>query len=37
MKCFVHDTNKRLETDDVFDEQSQWENLKYEIGKVAIH
>ena len=31
IKCFIHDTEKRFVTDDVFDEQSQWEILKYEI------
>ena len=36
MKCFTHDTNKRLVTDDVFDEKSQWEILKYEIRKCTI-
>ena len=36
MKCFIHDTKKRLVTDDVFDKQSQWENLKYEIRKFTI-
>ena len=28
MKCFIHDTKKRLVTDEIFDEQSQWEILK---------
>ena len=37
MKCFIHDTNKRRVTDDVFDKQSQWETVKYEIQKFAIH
>ena len=37
MKCFIHDTKKRLVTDDVFDEQSQWEILLYEIQKSSIH
>ena len=36
MKCFTRDTNKRLVTDDVFDEESQWEILKYEIRKCTI-
>ena len=36
MKCFIHDTQKRLVTDNVFDEQSQWEILKYEIRKFTI-
>ena len=36
MKCFIHDTKKRLVTEDVFDEQSQWEILKYEIRKFSI-
>ena len=31
MKCFIHDSKKRFVTDEVFDEQSQWEILKYEI------
>ena len=30
-KCFIHDSKKRFVTDEVFDEQSQWEILKYEI------
>ena len=37
MKCFIHDANKRRVNDDVFDEQSQWETVKYEIQKFAIH
>ena len=37
MKCFIHDTKKRLVTDDIFDKQSQWEILKYEIQKFTIH
>ena len=36
MKCFIHDTQKKLVTDDVFDEQSQWEILKFEIRKFSI-
>ena len=36
MKCFIHDTKKRLVMKDVFDEQSQWEILKYEIKKFSI-
>ena len=36
MKCFIHDTKKKLVTDDVFDEQSQWEILKFEIRKFSI-
>ena len=36
MKCFIHDTKKRLVTDDVFVEQSQWEILKYEIRKFTM-
>ena len=36
MKCFMHDTKKRLVIDDVFDEQSQWEILKYEIRKFTM-
>ena len=36
MKCFIYDTKKRLVTDDVFDKQSQWEILKYEIQKFYI-
>ena len=30
MKCYIHDTKKSLVTEDVFDQQSQWEILKYE-------
>ena len=37
MKCFIHDTKKRLVTEDIFDEQSQWEILKYEIWKFSRH
>ena len=36
MKCFIHDTKEKLVTDDVFDEQSQWEILKFEIRKFSI-
>ena len=36
MKCFIHDTKKRLVTDDVSDKQSQWKILKYEIRKFSI-
>ena len=36
MKCFIRDTKKRLVNDDVFDEQSQCEILKYEIRKFSI-
>ena len=36
MKCYLHDTKKRLVTKNVFDQQSQWENLKYEIWKFLI-
>ena len=36
MKCFIHDIKKRLVTDNVFDEQSQWEILKYEIRKFTM-
>ena len=33
----LHDTKKRLVTDHVFDEQSQWEILTYETRKFSIH
>ena len=36
MKCHIHDTNKRLATEDIFDKQFQWEILKYEIRKISI-
>ena len=36
MKCFIHDTKKRLVTEDVFDQQSLWEILKSEIPKFSI-
>ena len=36
MKCFIYNTNKRLVTEDVFVEQSQWEILKSEIRKFSI-
>ena len=36
MKCFIHDTKKRPVTDDIFDEQSQWEILKYEMRTFSI-
>ena len=36
MKCFIHDTKKRLVMKDVFDKQSQWEILKYKIKKFSI-
>ena len=36
IKCFIHDTKKRLVTEDVFEEQSQWEILKHEIRKFSI-
>ena len=36
MKCYIHDTKKRLVTEDVFDQQSQWEILKHEIRKFSI-
>ena len=36
MKCFIHDTMKTLLTKDVFEEQSQWEILKYEIRIFSI-
>ena len=36
MICFIHDTKKRLLTENVFDEQPQWEILKYEIRKFSI-
>ena len=36
IKCFIHDTKKTLLTEDVFDKQSQWEILKYEIRKFPI-
>ena len=36
MKCFIHDTKKRLVMKDVFDKQSQWEILKYEIKNFSI-
>ena len=36
MKCFIHDTKKGVVTEDVFDQQSQWENLKYEIRTFSI-
>ena len=34
--CFIHGTNKRLVTEDAFDQQSQWEILKYEIRKFSL-
>ena len=36
MKCFIHDTKKTLLTEDVFDKQSQWQIVKYEIRKFSI-
>ena len=36
MKCFIHNTKKRPVTDHIFDEQSQWEILKYEMRKFSI-
>ena len=36
MKCVIHETKKTLLTEDLFDEQSQWEILKYEIQKFSI-
>ena len=36
MKCFIHDIKKKFVTDNVFDKQSQWEILKYEIRKFAM-
>ena len=36
IKCFIHGTKKRLVTEDVFDEQFQWEIQKYEIRKFSI-
>ena len=36
MKCYKHDTKKRLVTENVFDQQSQWKILKYEIRKFSI-
>ena len=36
MKCFIHDAIERVVTEDVFDEQSQWEILKQEIRKFSI-
>ena len=36
MKCFLYDAKKRVETENVFDEQSQWEILQYEIQKFSI-
>ena len=36
MKCFTYNTKKRLVTEDVFDEQSQWKILKSEIRKFSI-
>ena len=35
MRCFIHDTKNRLVTKDVFDQQSQWEILKFEIQKLS--
>ena len=36
MKCWIHDTKKRLIIEDVFDQQSQWKILKYDIQKFSI-
>ena len=36
MKCFIYDTKKRLVTEDVFDQQSQYDILKYGIQKFSI-
>ena len=36
MQCFIHDTKKRLLTEDVFDKQSQWEISKYEMQKFSL-
>ena len=35
MKGFIHDTKKRLVTEDAFDKKSQCEILKYEIRKLS--
>ena len=36
MKCYIHDTKKRLVTQKVFDQQSRLEILKYEIQRFSI-
>ena len=36
MQCFIHDTKKRLLTEDVFHNQSQWEISKYQIQKFSL-
>ena len=36
MKCWIHGTKKRLIIEDVFDQQSQWKILKYDIQKFWI-
>ena len=36
MKCFIRHTKKILVTKDVYDQQSQYEILKYEIGKFSV-
>ena len=36
MKCYIHDTEKRLVNEDLYNQQSHWEILKYEIRKFSI-
>ena len=36
MKCYIHNTKKRLVSKNVFDQQSLFEILKHEVRKISI-
>ena len=36
MKCYIHNTKKRLVSKNVFDQQSLLEILKHEVRKISI-